>query len=209
MRKITQDLRLPDAAKTRSAQENPSALTGIWRRDQRGNVAVEFALIVPILIVLFLGTAEVTRYVLAVQKMNRVSSSVSDLVARADGISESALNDIFNAASSIASPFDFETEGRIIVSSIANPSGSQEIVSWQRLSPGSLVVSSKFGTEGGNADLDDDVQLRQGETMIVVETFFDFEPVVGETYVPEQQVYTNAFNRPRIQTLEEIANDVD
>lgn len=178
-----------------------------WLSDRAGNVAVEFALIAPILIALFLGTAELTRYVLAVQKMNRVASSVSDLVARADGISESALNDIFAAASSIADPFDFANDGRMIVSGIANPSGAGPVIAWQRVSPGNIVVQSEFGTEGGNADLGQGISLRLGETMIAVETFYDFDPVITNDYIAAQQVYTSAFNRPRIQSLDQITSD--
>ena len=70
-----------------------------------GNVAVEFALAVPVLIMLMLASAELARFVILHQKMDRVATTISDLVSRAETISESELLDIFTAAGEVAIPF--------------------------------------------------------------------------------------------------------
>ena len=51
-------------------------------RDRRGVAAIEFALILPILVLLCLGCFEVPRYVLIWQRIERAASGVSDLVAQ-------------------------------------------------------------------------------------------------------------------------------
>ena len=56
-----------------------------------GNVAVEFALAAPVLILLMLASAELARFVILHQKMDRVATTISDLVSRAETISESEL----------------------------------------------------------------------------------------------------------------------
>ena len=91
------------------------------RISDRGNVAVEFALVLPVLLLLLLASAELGRYVLLNQKVDRVAITMSDLVARAETISEAELDDIFNAAVHVAEPFDLSGSGRVVISSVTNP----------------------------------------------------------------------------------------
>ena len=79
-------------------------------RFDRGNVVVEFALALPVLLMLLLASAELGRFVLLNQKIDRVAVTMSDLVARAETISETDLDDIFDAAAHVAEPFDLGAE---------------------------------------------------------------------------------------------------
>ena len=51
-----------------------------------GNVVVEFALAAPVLMLLMLASAELARFVILHQKMDRVATTVSDLVSRAETV---------------------------------------------------------------------------------------------------------------------------
>ena len=92
-----------------------------WRGDKRGVAAVEFALILPLMVVLYLGSSEVTQGVLASRKMAIVSRTLSDLVAQqptattapctAAGLCDSTMTSIFAAASVIMSPFSVSALG--------------------------------------------------------------------------------------------------
>jgi Flp pilus assembly protein TadG len=86
-----------------------------------GNVAVEFALTLPVLMLLMLGSAEMARFVILHQKVDRVAVTMSDLVARAETIKESELDDIFGAADLVAQPFDLRNLGIVIVSARGSP----------------------------------------------------------------------------------------
>src|SRR5262249_30049842 len=63
-----------------------------------GAVAIEFAFVISILIVILLGAYECTRYILLNLKADRTSSTVADLVAQSDGMTIGILNDIYSAA---------------------------------------------------------------------------------------------------------------
>jgi len=169
-----------------------------------GNVAVEFALAVPVLLLLMLGSVEMARFVLLNQKLDRVATTISDLVARAETIDESALDDIFTAAGEVAAPFDLANLGVVIVSSVTNPDGNGATVAWQRDGGGAFAATSEVGTEGNSASLPEGFEVRQGETVIISEVFFDFEPFLSELIVAPQTLYTRAHHRPRLGTLEEI-----
>jgi len=182
----------------------------LWPRRARaglgagGNVAVEFGLTVPVLLLLMLGSAEMARFVILHQKVDRVAVTTSDLVARAETIKESELADIFEAADVVAQPFDLSNLGIVIVSAITNEDGSGARIAWQRSGGGSASHTSQIGTQGGAASLSADFEVREGETAIVAEVFYDFEPFLSEMIVEPQTLYRRAHHRPRLGTLEEI-----
>jgi Flp pilus assembly protein TadG len=169
-----------------------------------GNVSVEFALCVPVLLLLMLGSAEMGRYIILHQKMDRVATTISDLVARADTITEDDLNDIFTAAGQVAEPFDLADLGVVIVSSVTNSDGSGPVIAWQRSGGGSYSASSHLGAEGDTPVLPPDFVVRQGETAIISEVYYDFTPFLSELIVEPQVIYRTAHHRPRLGTLEEI-----
>jgi Flp pilus assembly protein TadG len=169
-----------------------------------GNVAVEFALALPVLMLLMLGSAEMARFVILHQKVDRVAVTTSDLVARAETIKESELEDIFEAAEFVAQPFDLPNLGVVIVSAITNEDGDGPTVAWQRSGAGTASHTSQIGAEGGAATLSADFEVREGETAIIAEVFYDFEPFLSELIVEPQTLYRRAHHRPRLGTLEEI-----
>jgi Flp pilus assembly protein TadG len=83
--------------------------------DERGIAAVEFALVLPLMVTLYVGSSEVTQGVLASRKMAIVSRTLADLVAQQPtaatspcataGLCDSTMTAIFSAANAIMSPF--------------------------------------------------------------------------------------------------------
>jgi Flp pilus assembly protein TadG len=169
-----------------------------------GNVAVEFALTLPILMLLMLGSAEMARFVILHQKVDRVAVTTSDLVSRAETINEGDLDDIIEAADFVAQPFDLANLGIVIVSAITNDDGSGAKVAWQRSGGGTSTHTSQIGIEGGLATLTTDFEVREGETAIIAEVFYDFEPFLSELIVEPQTLYRRAHHRPRLGTLDQV-----
>lgn len=183
------------------------ALCRFGRPCDQGNVVVEFALALPVLLLMLLASAELGRFVLLNQKIDRVAITMSDLVARAETINETELDDIFNAAAHVAEPFDLNGSGRVIISSVTNADGEGATIAWQRSGGGSFIKVSEVGAEGETADLPGDFAVREGETAIVSEVFFDFEPFLSEIIVSPRVVYRRAHHRPRLGTLDTIESD--
>ncbi len=120
-------------------------------RDQRGNFTIEFALALPLLLVLLLTGIEFTRYVLVNQKVERTSASLADLVAQTTVMTEDGMDNLFQAAKYTMDPFDVAAEGRLIVTSIA-ASGGPARIRWQR-AYGANSNNSAFGVQGAVATL--------------------------------------------------------
>jgi Flp pilus assembly protein TadG len=196
----------PDATRPRPAAAPARCAWRSWRLlcCAAGNVAVEFALSVPVILMMMLGSVEMARFVILHQKMDRVATTMSDLVSRAETITESQISDIFTAAGQVAEPFDLASLGVVIVSSVTNADGTGATIAWQRSGGGSYSAVSDLGVEGDEPDLPDGFEVREGETAIIAEVFYDFTPFLSELIVEPQVIHRSAHHRPRLGTLEEI-----
>lgn len=176
----------------------------LLQRDERGVMAIEMACVLFFLSVLILGTFEVPRLLLLGQKMERASASMADLVAQidpADGNVQAKINDLMSAASGLMSPYDMDVEGRVIISSIGNPTGDQELILWQRQSQQGLTVSSAIGTEDAQPILPAGMVVREGENIIAAEVVFHYEPLFGSIVYNEKTLRSSAYTRPRFSNL--------
>lgn len=91
-----------------------------FRRDRKGVAAVEFALILPLMLLLYLGSTQIVQALMSSRKLSIVARSLSDLVAQqpsGSDLTDAQLNDIFAAATSIMSPFS-TTSLKMTVSSV-------------------------------------------------------------------------------------------
>lgn len=172
-------------------------------RAQRGAILPEFAAAMPVLALLLLGGMEISRYVLLHQKLDRVAATMGDLVAQAETITTADIDNLFNAAGYVASPFTMGSNGVVVISGVGLVT-AQTKVNWQRSGGGSLAASSDIGVAGANATLPDGLVVREGETLIVAEVFYAYTPwILGGVTTPST-LYHRAFFRPRYGSLETL-----
>ncbi len=82
-------------------------LFGRWTADAKGVAAVEFAMIVPIMAVMFIGAVELSQVITVNRRVDQASSATADLVARSENqISQSEITDIMKAGSYIVAPYN-------------------------------------------------------------------------------------------------------
>lgn len=150
-------------------------------RDRSGVAAVEFALLAPFLILLFLGFAETYLYARSVAAMERTAFSLADLVARRSLVCQAksssdpnSVNTYLTAAKLIAEPLSLETNGMVILTAAVKTGAAGAVVAWQVTSGYTLKgVSSAVGKPGGPAALAGGITLgADGDTAIVAEVFY-------------------------------------
>jgi hypothetical protein len=155
------------------------------RHNVAGVAAIEFAIILPVLMLLLFGGFEGWRLVLAGQRMDNVAYSLSDLSSRLlAGTTEGDVTNMLSGGLFIAEPFDVQSQGRVILSAI-DPGDGRKIL-WQRcIGAGSL--SSGLGIEGGNADISriDRMPTSTNDILYVTEVSLLYTPpLVGYIYGP-------------------------
>jgi Flp pilus assembly protein TadG len=171
--------------------------------DRRGAALMEVAFSLPILMVLLTGTVETGIFLMLNQKLQHSAVAISDLTTRDEEISEATMTDIFNAAPQIMAPFEMDSRARVIVSAAGNDASGNPTIYWQRSGAGNLMQPSLIGAEGGVPSLPADIPIRDNETIVVTEVFFEYQPLFFPVIDPVLLRRT-AYFRPRIGALTQI-----
>ena len=82
------------------------ARTSRLRRDIGGAAAIEFAFIVPLMVVMFIGTVELSQAITVDRRVNQVASSTGDLVARTNALTTSEMSAIMGVIEQLLNPYD-------------------------------------------------------------------------------------------------------
>lgn len=99
-------------------------------QDKKGVAAIEFAFIAPILILLFIGTMEVSYAVSVDRKVSRVSSTVADLITQDSNFTADELDSLMDVSSRIMQPYEYPSDNIKISIISVSIAGGQATVDW-------------------------------------------------------------------------------
>jgi Flp pilus assembly protein TadG len=117
-----------------------------FARAERGLAAVEFAFLLPVMIIMFFGVVELSMAVNCRAAVTSVASTTADLTAQATAISTSDMSNVFNAASAVLYPHD-TASATITVTSVNYDTTTKSLTS------GKVAWScSRNGTARGQND---------------------------------------------------------
>ncbi len=106
-----------------------------WTRrfagDTQGVSAVEFALVLPLMLTLYLGGAEVAQAISASRKVTLVSRTVADLASQYTTISEVNMTNLLNASAAVVSPFSSNTL-KVTVSQVKIDNNNIATIDWSK-----------------------------------------------------------------------------
>ena len=108
-------------------------------RDRRGVAAVEFALTLPVMLILYFGMVEATQAMLANRRSGYLTTAVGDLLTQQAQVSTADVDNIFNASRSIMKPFPVDGLAMRVTSIEINASGTPS-AKWTRAS-GSIAAT--------------------------------------------------------------------
>jgi len=161
-----------------------------FKKDSEGVAAVEFALIAPILLLLFIGTIEVSLMIAVDRKISRTSSAIADLIAQggfAAGSSETEIRAIFGMTDRIMFPYTNRIPCVVISKVIANAEsdtngdgvlgdGDNIIARVDASIDNSTPNASYTSPEAGQCNKSNN---KHGSELIVAEVEYDHKPIVG------------------------------
>ncbi len=169
---------------------------------EKGAVAIEFALSLPIWVILLLGSSDIAYMMLISQRVDRVAYTVTDIVTQSETVTTTDLNSIVGAAGELMRPFTFGAKGVVIISSLYKPSGGYPTITWQHNGGGSLVRTSKIGTAGSTPVMPNGFVLNDNENVIVTEVYYTFDPMfVNAGVLSKSDIYRTAIYKPRLSPL--------
>jgi Flp pilus assembly protein TadG len=181
-----------------------SSLVSRFVRCKDGLAAVEFAFILPIMVLMYFGSVAVTMGVMTDRKLTLMARSLGDIVAQDTNLTATEATDVFNAGRAVMAPYDSSlTVLSMRVSSVKMSSdGLKACVRWSRSPNPSFARAA-----GADVTTLIPADLRIANTYLVwPEVEYKYTPVVGSAITNGTLTLTDQlFMRPR-QT-DEVTTD--
>jgi Flp pilus assembly protein TadG len=92
-------------------------LLGRFKQEHQGTAAVEFALIFPVLLIVYFGLIEISNSLEAKRKVENAANLTGMLVAQATTVNDAYFVNVFKATEMVFEPFDI-TPMKVVVSSV-------------------------------------------------------------------------------------------
>jgi len=163
-----------------------------FRRDRRGVAATEFAIITPMMLVLFFGTVELSNGVAVDRKVTLVARTLSDLTSQATTVATSDLTNIFAASNAIMTPYD-ATLVKAIISEIKVDASGNATIAW------SVANNATPNTVGAPVTLPTGLAVAN-TYLIYGQATYTYTPVVGYVMKTALTLGDQFYTRPRQST---------
>ncbi|MBL6853743.1 MAG: pilus assembly protein [Alphaproteobacteria bacterium] len=160
-----------------------------FRCANEGLAAIEFAMLLPVMLTLFLGSIEMTDALTCKQKVTGLAATAADLVAQGKAVATSDLSNVFSAVNSIVYPYPNAGVQIVITSVVDNGSGGGK-VAWscaQNTSP--RAVNSTVAVPAG--------VITTGGSVILAEITYPYTSTVASMLKGTTNMASTFYARPR------------
>ena len=161
-------------------------------RDQRGVSAIEFALLLPLMVMLYLGTVEISQGINVDRKVTLTARTVADLVSQAPSITNLAMIDILNASSTVMTPY-LTSKLRVTVSSVTIDAKGKATIAW------SDTLNGTTRAVGSAVALPSALAV-PNTSVIWAEAQYDYKPTIGYVITGTLTLKDQLFMSPRLST---------
>jgi len=165
-----------------------------FRRDSEGMALVEFAMVLPVMVLLYLGGVAVTQGVMTNRKVVLLNHAIGDIVAQDTDITAAEVTPIFDAAATVMAPYSASsTVLKMRVSSVRISATGAACVEWS-LSP----TAGWARTQKTDVTSVVPSEVRVASTwLIMAESTYAYTPIVGVDLTGTIDMQKIQFLRPR------------
>jgi Flp pilus assembly protein TadG len=167
-----------------------SRLLARFSRDRRGVSAVEFALLLPLMITLYLGSVEISQGVGIDRKVTLVSRTVADLASQVSSINNADMTNMLTASSAVIAPYD-ATKLKVVVSAVTVDNTGVAKVTW------SDTLNGTKRTIGSTITLPTALNINSTQ-LIFSEVTYDYKPTIGYLISGTLTLADKIYMRPRL-----------
>jgi len=181
-----------------------------WLKDDRGVSAVEFALVAPFLIVIFMGLADLTTATLAQLHVNRAAEGTADVVASEQNLANQDMINMVNTATYFMTPYSSTPLSVIITDIYTDGTHSYGKVYWSCAMNGAgstaaytpYTYNTQFTVVPGTTQPITNVlwtsnSKASGTSVIVVQTSYSFSSPSG-FFIKTAQMKSTYATIPRV-----------
>jgi Flp pilus assembly protein TadG len=163
---------------------------GCLAGDERGVSAVEFAMLLPLMLVLYLGTVEVSQGIGADRKVTLTARTVGDLVAQVSSMSNSDMTNSLNAATAVMAPFPTGNL-KVTVTSVSIDGNGNATVDW------SDSYNGTARSKGSTVTLPSALVVNNS-SLIWSEVQYSYTPTIGYVVSGTLTLKDQIYMRPRL-----------
>lgn len=142
---------------------------------ERGVAALEFAIIAPVMIILFFGVVEGSSALMESRRASQAANTLADLVAQEAQIDGATLTDLFSGVSQIMGRPSASTTIRV-VSLVYDTTDARIEVHWSRDNSG----GQPFAPGSAYTGVADPTLLGAGSSLIVTEIIYAWTPTLSQ-----------------------------
>lgn len=152
-----------------------------FRAAQQGVAAVEFALVVPLMLAVYVGSAEAGTLLTTDRKVQSVAGAIGDLVARSnENISTAQLRDYFRAATAIMTPYDTAGLTQIVTAVSVSSDGEAKVLWSVEYEGGRYIATGSTFPKSTTYNLPQEmIDISKGKTVIAAEARYTYNPIIG------------------------------
>jgi Flp pilus assembly protein TadG len=169
-------------------------LTTIRRlaRERRGVSAVEFALLLPFMLTLYLGGTEITQAITIKRKTTIVTRTIGDFVAQSSTITNAQMTNIMNATKAVVAPYA-QANLTIVVTSVGIDGANNATVVWS-----DATANGTAKTPGTSVTLPTGLNAFPNTTVIWTEAEYKYTPPIGYMITGDMTLSDKMYMRPRL-----------
>jgi Flp pilus assembly protein TadG len=160
-----------------------------FARDRRGVAAVEFALVVPVVIVVYLAGFEVMEASTVYRKVTDTTVQLANVTSQYTTMSSTDVTNVLDASSQIMTPYP-TTSLSIVLSEVTTNNKGVGRVAWSQAYQGAALATGKKVTMPTGYQT-------PNTSYILVETTYAYEPVIGGAFVKPITMTNQIFMLPR------------
>jgi Flp pilus assembly protein TadG len=161
-----------------------------WRLDRRGVSAVEFALILPTFLILYLGGFEISNATATYRKVTDTTVELANVTAQYTTMASSDVTTVMSASAQIMAPYSTSSL-KIVLSEITTDANNNATVTWSQSYNGGtpLTVGAAVTLPTGYGS--------KSTSYILVNTTYSYVPTIGASFVGTIPMSDQLYMLPR------------